>query len=156
MKNFRVSHSRGYSFFALKKLCTLFVSDECNVRRPQKFQGLPVKIEKPCIYLKSTINFCVEVFTGGDKGIRTPDLLNAIQALSQLSYIPLKTFAPLRRFNAKQARISSNAGYITTHSEIRQEEINANLSDLPQFRQASPQIRKSSGQSYLLSCSTRP
>ena len=25
---------------------------------------------------------------GGDKGIRTPDLLNAIQALSQLSYIP--------------------------------------------------------------------
>ena len=26
--------------------------------------------------------------SGGDKGIRTPDLLNAIQALSQLSYIP--------------------------------------------------------------------
>jgi hypothetical protein len=25
---------------------------------------------------------------GGDKGSRTPDLLNAIQALSQLSYIP--------------------------------------------------------------------
>ena len=25
---------------------------------------------------------------GGDKGIRTPDLLNAIQALSQLSYTP--------------------------------------------------------------------
>ena len=30
----------------------------------------------------------VIVFIGGDKGIRTPDLLNAIQALSQLSYIP--------------------------------------------------------------------
>ena len=26
---------------------------------------------------------------GGDKGIRTPDLLNAIQALSQLSYTPV-------------------------------------------------------------------
>ena len=25
---------------------------------------------------------------GGDKGSRTPDLLNAIQALSQLSYTP--------------------------------------------------------------------
>ena len=27
-------------------------------------------------------------FFGGDKGSRTPDLLNAIQALSQLSYTP--------------------------------------------------------------------
>ena len=27
-------------------------------------------------------------FVGGDKGSRTPDLLNAIQALSQLSYTP--------------------------------------------------------------------
>ena len=27
-------------------------------------------------------------FRGGDKGIRTPDLLNANQALSQLSYTP--------------------------------------------------------------------
>ena len=27
---------------------------------------------------------------GGAKGSRTPDLLNAIQALSQLSYIPIK------------------------------------------------------------------
>ena len=26
---------------------------------------------------------------GGDEGNRTPDLLNAIQALSQLSYIPI-------------------------------------------------------------------
>jgi hypothetical protein len=29
-----------------------------------------------------------DVFYGGDEGNRTPDLLNAIQALSQLSYIP--------------------------------------------------------------------
>ena len=28
------------------------------------------------------------VSNGGDKGIRTPDLLTASQALSQLSYIP--------------------------------------------------------------------
>ena len=28
-------------------------------------------------------------FFGGDKGSRTPDLLNAIQALSQLSYTPI-------------------------------------------------------------------
>jgi len=28
---------------------------------------------------------------GGDEGSRTPDLLNAIQALSQLSYIPEAT-----------------------------------------------------------------
>ena len=30
----------------------------------------------------------LSVFHGGDKGIRTPDLLHAKQALSQLSYIP--------------------------------------------------------------------
>ena len=65
------------------------MSDERKIRKPQKLLGLPVKIEKPSIYLKSTTKFCVEVFTGGDKGIRTPDLLNAIQALSQLSYIPV-------------------------------------------------------------------
>ena len=28
------------------------------------------------------------IFRGGDEGIRTPDLLNANQALSQLSYAP--------------------------------------------------------------------
>ena len=30
----------------------------------------------------------IVTFDGGDKGIRTPDLLTASQALSQLSYIP--------------------------------------------------------------------
>ena len=29
-------------------------------------------------------------FDGGDKGSRTPDLLNAIETLYQLSYIPKK------------------------------------------------------------------
>ena len=32
-------------------------------------------------------------FCGGDKRDRTADLLNAIQALSQLSYTPIFTFA---------------------------------------------------------------
>ena len=31
---------------------------------------------------------CIGLKTGGDKGSRTPDLLNAIQALYQLSYAP--------------------------------------------------------------------
>ncbi len=31
---------------------------------------------------------------GGDEGSRTPDLLNAIQALSQLSYIPVSHGRP--------------------------------------------------------------
>ena len=30
------------------------------------------------------------VLFGGDEGDRTPDLLNAIQALSQLSYAPVQ------------------------------------------------------------------
>ena len=29
------------------------------------------------------------IFIGGDKGSRTPDLLNAIETLYQLSYIPI-------------------------------------------------------------------
>ena len=29
-------------------------------------------------------------FFGGDKGSRTPDLFNAIEALYQLSYIPMR------------------------------------------------------------------
>ena len=29
------------------------------------------------------------IFFGGDKGSRTPDLLNAIETLYQLSYIPI-------------------------------------------------------------------
>ena len=32
---------------------------------------------------------CSLFFTGGDERIRTADLLGAIQALSQLSYIPM-------------------------------------------------------------------
>ena len=38
-----------------------------------------------------TLWFTCFFVLGGAKGIRTPDLLNAIQALSQLSYSPLRT-----------------------------------------------------------------
>ena len=34
-------------------------------------------------------------FIGGDEGDRTPDLVNAIQALSQLSYVPEILFSIL-------------------------------------------------------------
>ena len=34
------------------------------------------------------LTVCTVLLSGGDKGSRTPDLLNAIQALSHLSYIP--------------------------------------------------------------------
>ena len=38
---------------------------------------------------KEKDELCVRLFVcGGDKGSRTPDLLNAIQALYQLSYAP--------------------------------------------------------------------
>jgi hypothetical protein len=40
---------------------------------------------------------------GGDEGIRTPGLLNAIEALSQLSYIPTIANLPtLERANGRQ------------------------------------------------------
>ena len=40
---------------------------------------------------KKTRNSLFQVFFGGDKRDRTADLLNAIQALSQLSYTPIFT-----------------------------------------------------------------
>ena len=48
----------------------------------QFFIYYPLKYKKPPIAVITTI------IDGGDKGIRTPDLLTASQALSQLSYIP--------------------------------------------------------------------
>ena len=41
------------------------------------------------LIFSSTVYGSVEGILGGAKGIRTPDLLNAIQALSQLSYSPI-------------------------------------------------------------------
>ena len=40
--------------------------------------------------LYRTILYYIELEFGGDNRDRTDDLLNAIQALSQLSYIPIK------------------------------------------------------------------
>ena len=48
----------------------------------------PVKIrilKKPMLNASASV-----VLYGGDEGDRTPDLLNAIQALSQLSYAPVQ------------------------------------------------------------------
>ena len=38
-------------------------------------------------------------FSGGDEGDRTPYLLNAIQALSQVSYTPKYLHVPFERLN---------------------------------------------------------
>ena len=46
----------------------------------------PVQTKIRTLVNRQKSGFC----TGGDKGSRTPDLLNAIQALSQLSYTPVK------------------------------------------------------------------
>ena len=53
-----------------------------SVRNPQK-TGMTEKNKKPRNPLVSRL------FAGGDKRDRTADLLNAIQALSQLSYTPI-------------------------------------------------------------------
>ena len=43
------------------------------------------------LYLRKTKKTALSgLFDGGDKGSRTPDLLNAIETLYQLSYIPSK------------------------------------------------------------------
>ena len=38
---------------------------------------------------KNSRCYCIDCFLGGDNRDRTADLLNAIQALSQLSYTPI-------------------------------------------------------------------
>ena len=55
------------------------------------FHGVKAK-EKPAWQRAFwTIMDVLKKENGGAKGIRTPDLLNAIQALSQLSYSPMPT-----------------------------------------------------------------
>ena len=46
------------------------------------------KLELIWWIIKASRFFDLLFFFGGDKGSRTPDLLNAIQALYQLSYAP--------------------------------------------------------------------
>ena len=50
----------------------------------------------------------------GDEGNRTPDLLNAIQALSQLSYAPVR--CPVQRHSQETASLSRGIGVV---KEIR-------------------------------------
>ena len=44
---------------------------------------------------------------GGDEGDRTPDLMNAIHALSQLSYVPF-VFNSLAKFGVMLVHMNSN------------------------------------------------
>ena len=50
-----------------------------------------IKKHKKTVYYFANIPSKVLFYIayGGDEGVRTPDLLNAIQALSQLSYAPM-------------------------------------------------------------------
>ena len=58
-----------------------FIYTSCkNVISIKLQEKINIKKENPAKHNK--------VFCGGDKEDRTPDLLNAIQALSQLSYTP--------------------------------------------------------------------
>ena len=41
----------------------------------------------------------LSTLVGGDKGIRTPDLLHAKQALSQLSYTPMERLPKFERLS---------------------------------------------------------
>ena len=54
-----------------------------------------LRVEKTSnfLYVKTTENTTFPVVFGGDKRDRTADLLNAIQALSQLSYTPIFGFS---------------------------------------------------------------
>ena len=53
------------------------------------------------VHANDRTNICLPWRPSGGEGNRTPDLLNAIQALSQLSYAPgarwkRKTYVPIR------------------------------------------------------------
>ena len=56
-------------------------------------RGYPLRWQEAavlCVFpIKETTHICVSFLFGGDKRDRTADLLNAIQALSQLSYTPI-------------------------------------------------------------------
>ena len=49
-----------------------------------------IQKKSPDLLPNQVINTVFSAFPGGDKRDRTADLLNAIQALSQLSYTPVK------------------------------------------------------------------
>jgi hypothetical protein len=55
----------------------------------------------------------------GDEGDRTPDLLNAIQTLSQLSYAPEKFFRPGKNIK-KNRRFMSNSFDVCKQERVNQ------------------------------------
>ena len=67
---------------AFRRLCLL---SSAGVLRRCRYAASAAR-DSPCKTKKRKPYACD--FGGGDKGSRTPDLLNAIQALYQLSYAP--------------------------------------------------------------------
>ena len=78
-----------------------------------------VSIPKPVL---STVNF------GGAEGIRTPDLINAIDALSQLSYSPTVMGRTMRVVPLEVQFSLDLRGAISSHRRVR---FNSNLRTLP-------------------------
>ena len=61
----------------MKKIATKYATKTLTIRKMNK--------------IKSPVTSLLQDFSvGGDEGDRTPYLLNAIQALSQVSYTPVK------------------------------------------------------------------
>lgn len=58
-------------------------------------------LDEPYIFImtKTLADNCKGFYFGGDKQDRTADLLNAIQALSQLSYIPITSGITIQQIN---------------------------------------------------------
>ena len=70
--NFVVKYNKQYSTHAR----LVNEKQECSEKEKD------VRNERP---------YCIDL-VGGDEGDRTPDLMNAIHALSQLSYVPSSSF----------------------------------------------------------------
>gem|GEM_PF-1358041 len=72
----------------LQSAFTVIRSQEIDQRwRPRAITHDPSEEKKPPI--RRSLCESASCFDGGAEGDRTPDLLNAIQALSQLSYSPM-------------------------------------------------------------------
>ena len=71
----------------------------CDGRRKGFITGRRIQKNKKGLLLQTL------VLTGGAEGNRTPDLLNAIQALSQLSYNPIITFFNMAHITIKNPNV---------------------------------------------------
>ena len=73
------------------RFAILLASREGHALSPRGATGAsrPLGFEPPYLHQRKKASLCEAfVFFGGDKGARTPDLMTASHALSQLSYIP--------------------------------------------------------------------